>query len=112
MDIQTFITAWIAASNAFDTEKYLNFYSPNAVLDDPSVGRRFECHKGIQQYFNDYFIGYHTHTEQVKLKIIDRQKAHLEVQFTGDFPESRIGGTFDFKFENDKIAFVRADLLH
>jgi len=112
MNIQTFISKWIAAGNAFDTEKYLSFYQPDAVLDDPSVGSKFEGHKRIQHYFDSYFIGYNTHTEQVKLSIIDQQNAHLEVLFTGNFPEGKIGGTFEFQFENDKIAFVKADLLN
>ncbi|QDW24131.1 nuclear transport factor 2 family protein [Pedobacter sp. KBS0701] len=112
MDIQTFITEWIAASNTFDTEKYLSFYLPAAILDDPSVGRKFKGHKGIQQYFDDYFIGYNTHTDQVALKITDQQNAYLEVQFSGDFPEGKIGGTFEFKFENGKISFVKANLIH
>ncbi len=112
MNTETFIKNWIAASNAFDIEKYLNFYQLEAVLDDPSVGRKFEGHHGIRHYFDSYFIGYNTHTEQVKLKIIDEANAHLEVLFTGDFPEGTIGGTFDFKFKEGKIAFVRADLIH
>lgn len=112
MDIQSFIEKWIAASNAFDTRRYLSFYGPEAVLDDPSVGRKFKGHEGIQEYFDSYFIGYNTHTEQVKLKVIDEANAHLEVQFTGDFPERKIGGTFDFEFKEGKIAFVSADLIH
>jgi ketosteroid isomerase-like protein len=112
MNIETFINKWIAASNAFDTEKYLNFFQPEAILDDPSVGRKFEGHKGIEQYFDSYFIGYNTHTEQVKLMVIDEGNAHLEVLFTGNFPEGKIGGTFDFKFKEGKIAFVKADLIH
>ena len=112
MDIQTFITEWITAGNAFDTARYLSFYLPNAVLDDLSVGRKFEGHTGIQHYFDSYFIGYNTYTAQVELKIIDQQNAHLKVQFTGNFPEGNIGGRFEFQFENDKIAFVKAYLLH
>lgn len=112
MNIHNFIAEWVAACNAFDIEKYLCFYQPEAVLDDPSVGRKFEGHKGIKQYFDSYFVGYSTHTEQVTLKVINEANAHLEVQFTGDFPEGKIGGTFDFEFKEGKIAFVRADLIH
>ena len=112
MNIKTFIREWIATSNAFDTDKYLSFYLPDAVLDDPSLGRKFEGHKGIQHYFNIYFIRFNTHTEQVMLKIINHQKTHLEVLFTGDFAEGTIRGAFEFKFDNDKIAFVKADLIH
>ncbi|ARS38977.1 hypothetical protein CA265_04510 [Sphingobacteriaceae bacterium GW460-11-11-14-LB5] len=112
MDIQTFITEWITASNMFDAEKYLSFYLFDAILDDPSVGRKFQGHKEIRKYFDDYFIGYNTHTDQVELTIIDQQNAHLVVQFSGDFPEGKIGGTFEFKFKNDKISSVNANLIH
>ncbi|MBE9600718.1 nuclear transport factor 2 family protein [Pedobacter sp. MC2016-24] len=112
MNIEIFIGNWIAASNAFDTEKYLEFYLPDAILNDPSVGRKFEGHKGIKKYFDSYFIGYNTQTAQLKIKIFDDENAHLEVQFTGDFPEGKIRGTFDFKFKDGKIAYVMADLIH
>lgn len=112
MNTETLINDWIAAGNAFDTQKYLSFYLEDAVLDDPSVGSKFEGHTGIKRYFDSYFIGYNTHTELVKLIITAANKAHLEVQFTGDFPEGTIGGTFDFTFKNGKIAYVKADLKH
>ncbi len=113
MEIQNLISGWIAASNAFDTKKYLDYYLPDAILDDPSVGKKFIGHEGIRDYFESYFIGYTTKTEMVNLKISeDRQSAHLEVLFSGDFPEGNIGGTFDFKFKGEKIAFVKADLIH
>jgi|SRR5690606_2360662 len=111
MNIETFIKNWIAAGNAFDSEKYLSFYHPEAVLEDPSVGRKFKGHKGIKQYFDSYFIGYNTRTEQVQLNVIDEEHAHLEVKFTGDFPEGKIDGTFDFKFNEGKIIYLKADLI-
>jgi hypothetical protein len=111
MNIEIFINDWITASNAFDTEKYLEFYLDDAVLDDPSVGRKFVGHDGIKEYFESYFIGYNTRTELVKLDIQDEQNARLEVKFTGDFPEGTIGGTFDFTFKNEKIETVKADLI-
>lgn len=43
---------------------------------------------------------------------MDVESAHLEVQFSGNFAEGKIGGIFDFKFKNGKIAFVKADLTH
>lgn len=81
-------------------------------MDDPSVGRKFNGHKGITEYFESYFTGYNTHTQQVDLTTTNDEKAHLEVEFTGDFPEGKMRGTFDFKFKNGKIAFVKADLIH
>lgn len=111
MDIQTFITQWINAGNAFDTKQYLDFYLPDAILDDPSVGKKFMGHRGIKEYYESYFIGYNTHTIQIGLLVKDEENAHLEVEFTGDFPEGKLRGTFDFQFKKGKIATVKADLI-
>lgn len=111
MNIETFIKDWIAVGNNYDTEKYLEFYLENAVLDDPSVGRKFMGHNGIKDYFVSYFIGYKTQTELRKLEVKENS-AYLEVEFTGEFPEGKIGGSFEFTFKNDKIECVKADLIH
>ncbi len=111
MNIEIFIKDWIAVSNSYDTEKYLEFYLKDAVLDDPSVGRKFIGHDGIKDYFVSYFIGYKTQTELRKLEIKDNS-AYLEVEFTGDFSEGKIDGSFDFVFKDGKIEFVKADLIH
>lgn len=111
MNIETFIKNWIEVGNNYDTEKYLEFYLKDAVLDDPSVGRKFIGHDGIKEYFINYFIGYQTQTELKKLEIKDNS-AYVEVEFTGDFPEGKIGGSFDFIFKCEKIEFVKADLIH
>lgn len=110
MNIETFIKNWIEVGNSYDTEKYLEFYLNNAILDDPSVGRKFIGHDGIKDYFVSYFIGYKTQTELRKLEI-KVNSAYLEVEFTGDFPEGKIGGSFDFTFKDDKIEFLKADLI-
>lgn len=109
--MKTFINNWITAANQFDTEKYLAFYWPDAILDDPSVGRKFKGHAGIRDYFVSYFIGYQTHTRLVHLRVADDTHVHVEVSFTGEFPEGKIGGTFDIILREGKIAFVKADLI-
>lgn len=110
MDIQAFLLDWIAVSNSYDTRKYLGKYLADAVLDDPSVGKKFIGHKGIKDYYTDYFIGYKTQTRLLKLAI-QNNKAYLEVEFTGEFPEGKIRGMFDFTFKDEKIATIKADLL-
>ena len=110
MDIKAFLLDWIAVSNSYDTEKYLEKYLEDAVLDDPSVGRKFVGHKGIKDYYISYFIGYKTQTKLLKLKI-QNNMAHLEVEFTGEFPEGKIEGMFDFTFRDQKIATIKADLI-
>lgn len=110
MDIAAFLQDWIAISNSYDTERYLEKFLEDVVLDDPSVGRKFVGHKGIKEYYTSYFIGYHTQTKILKL-LVDGDKAHLEVEFTGEFPEGKIGGRFDFVFRSEKIAAIKADLM-
>ena len=111
MNIEKLIEDWIAVSNSYDTEKYLSFYAEKVILDDPSVGRKFNGKNGIQEYFESYFIGYQTQTKKVGLVVKDENQAHLEVEFTGDFPEGKVGGTFDLTFNNGKIEFVLANLV-
>lgn len=110
INISSFIKKLIEAGNAYDKEKYLSLYHENAILNDPSVGRKFVGHSGIREYFESYFIGYKTQTTLKNLEY-SSQEAHLEVQFTGDFPEGVVTGTFDFKFANGKIAAAKADLI-
>lgn len=111
MNIQLFIENWLAASNAYDTEKFLELWQETAVLDDPSVGRVFKGHSDIKKYFVTYFIGYKTQTRLVKLDLINHHEAHVEVEFTGEFPEGKIGGMFDFTFKDGKIDQAKADLI-
>lgn len=111
MDLEKFIEEWIAASNSYDTARYLAFYTEDAILDDLSVGRNFNGKTGIGQYYESYFIGYKTQTKKVKLSLNNKNEAHLEVEFTGDFAEGTLGGTFDFTFAAGKIATVTADLI-
>lgn len=110
MDIKAFLIDWLEISNSYNTENYLAKYLEDAVLDDPSVGRKFIGHKGIKDYYTNYFIGYKTQTKLVKLDIQEKN-THLEVEFTGEFPEGKIRGIFDFTFQNEKIATIKADLI-
>jgi ketosteroid isomerase-like protein len=110
MDIKKLVEEWIETGNCYDTKKYLSFYCQDAILDDPSVGSTFTGYQGIETYFKTYFIGYQTQTKLIKLDIYDCEHAHLEVAFSGVFPEGKICGTFDFTFKDEKIAFVKADL--
>lgn len=111
MEIKSFISEWISLGNAFDTEAYLQKYTDDAVLDDPSVGRKFIGQKGIRDYFTSYFIGYQTQTRLVKLNILNPDQVYLEVEFTGTFPEGKIGGLFEITFKDGKIAAIKADLI-
>jgi hypothetical protein len=110
MNIEEFLIDWLEVSNDYQVEKYLDKYLEDAVLDDPSVGKKFNGHAGIREYYTSYFIGYKTQTRLVSLDVSENT-AHMEVEFTGDFPEGKLGGIFDFTFRNGKIVEVKADLL-
>lgn len=109
MDIRAFLLDWLEISNSYNTEKYLAKYLDDAILNDPSVGKKFVGLNGIREYYTSYFIGYKTQTKLLKLDIHDNN-AHMEVEFTGEFPEGKIEGVFDFTFKNQKIETVKADL--
>ncbi|MBP1842230.1 ketosteroid isomerase-like protein [Rhizobium petrolearium] len=77
--------ALIAATNAFDPDAALTLFTPEAVIDDPSTGHRFDGHPGIHDYITRYFIGYHTVTRFLSIESISETQARVRVDFTGDF---------------------------
>jgi ketosteroid isomerase-like protein len=77
--------ALIAATNAFDVESALPLFTPDAVIDDPSTGHRFDGHAGIRSYIEQYFIGYHTVTRLLSVERLGNSLARVRVDFTGDF---------------------------
>lgn len=81
--------ALIAATNSFDVARVLALFTPDAVIDDPSTGHRFDGHGGIRDYIERYFIGYHTATRFLSMQALDDQHAHVRVDFTGDFVNNR-----------------------
>jgi len=111
MNIAVFLMDWIAAGNLYQTERYLNCFLEDAILDDPSVGSTFIGQEGILEYFNSYFIGYQTQTRLIDVNVKDSNHAFVIVEFTGDFPQKRLRGTFDMYFEHGKISKLTADLI-
>ena len=111
MDLKSFLEDWLATANAYETNAFLEKWHKNAILDDPSVGKIFKGHSEIRTYFEDYFIGYQTQTRLIEFDIIKDNEAHMEVEFTGEFPGNKLRGTFDFIFKNHKIITAKADLI-
>ncbi len=79
------VDALIGATNAFDVEAALALFHLDAVVDDPSVGESFRGHAGIRDYLERFFIGYHTVTRVLSVKLLGQAQARVRVDFTGDF---------------------------
>jgi len=77
--------AFIAATNAGDVAAVLALFTPDAVIDDPSTGHRFDHHAGIRSYVEQFFIGYHTVTRLLSIESLGAARARVRVDFTGDF---------------------------
>lgn len=99
----------IAATNAFDIDTALTLFTPDAVIDDPSTGQRFDGHPGIRDYVERYFIGYHTVTRFLSIERISETQARVRVDFTGDFGHEI--GLLDISINADGlITRIGADL--
>jgi ketosteroid isomerase-like protein len=79
------IQQFIDAANAFDVESVLRLFADDAVIDDVSVGEKFENIKGVRKYIEQFFVGYHTVTKLESLQILNDRQAKVQVDFTGDF---------------------------
>ena len=77
--------ALIAATTAFAVEQVLGLSAPDAVIDDPSTGQRFDGPAGICRYVEQYFVGYQTVTRFLSMQRLGPQRARVRVDFTGDF---------------------------
>jgi hypothetical protein len=101
--------ALIAATNTFDVDTALALFTPEAAIDDPSTGHRFEGHAGIRDYIERYFIGYHAATRFLSIETIGEARARLRVDFTGDFGHEI--GLLDISVNADGlITRIEADL--
>lgn len=97
----------IAAINAFDVDKVLILFTPDAVIDDPSTGHRFDGHPGIRDYVERYFIGYHTVSKILSSQVVRGMR--LRVDFTGDFGHEI--GLIELVFDADgRIVRMDVDL--
>lgn len=98
--------ALIAAANSYDVERVLVLFTPDAVIDDPSTGHCFDGHAGISNYIEQYFIGYRTVTRFLSMEILGDNRAHVRVDFTGDFGHEI--GSLKMSVNTEGI-FVRID---
>ncbi|WP_295521374.1 nuclear transport factor 2 family protein [uncultured Stenotrophomonas sp.] len=77
--------ALVAATNAFDVDAALSLFTPDAVIDDPSTGHRFDGAAGVRDYIARYFVAYHTVTRILAVDADARGRGCVRVDFKGDF---------------------------
>ncbi|WP_083276821.1 nuclear transport factor 2 family protein [Sphingobium phenoxybenzoativorans] len=101
--------ALIAATNAFDADAAVTLFTPDAIIDDPSTGHRFDGHAGIRDYIDRYFAGYRTVTRFLSIESLGEARARVRVDFTGDFGHEI--GLLDISISADGlITRIDADL--
>ncbi|ESQ81400.1 nuclear transport factor 2 family protein [Asticcacaulis benevestitus] len=103
------VDAFISATNGYNVALVIKLFTPNAVIDDPSTGERFDGHPGIQEYVERFFVGYHTVTKLLSVTSLDASRVRARVEFTGDFGYEI--GRLDFSFDpGGLITRIDADL--
>lgn len=83
--MQTLVESVIQHLNAFDVEAVLALFTPDAVIDDVSVGDEFVGADGIRRYVEQFFVAYHTASKPLSIKPLDNRNAVVRLDFTGDF---------------------------
>lgn len=100
------VNALICATNAFDVEATLALFVPQAVIDDPSTGERFEGLAGVRDYVERFFVGYRTVTRLISVEARADNLIRARVDFTGDFGHEI--GRLDIGFD-PAGSFIRID---
>ncbi len=98
------IEQFLDTTNAFDIEASLIFFADNAVIDDVSVGKKFNGKEGVRDYLETFFVGYKTKTKLDSIEIINAFNIKAKVDFTGDFGHEK--GGLNFKF--NEIGLIEA----
>lgn len=108
-ELKPVFDALIRATNAFDADAVIALFTPDAVIDDPSTGERFEGHDGICDYVARFFVGYRTVTRLLSIEKLSENRARARVDFTGDFGHE-IGRLDLTLHRNGLIVRIDADL--
>ncbi|WP_063587671.1 nuclear transport factor 2 family protein [Achromobacter ruhlandii] len=83
--MQTRVESVIRCLNAFDVDAVLAQSTPDAVIDDVSVGDEFVGADGIRRYVEQFFVAYHTASRLLSIKRLDNRNAVVRLDFSGDF---------------------------
>ena len=85
VNIEKNIGQFINAANKFDVKGALELFTADAVIEDVSVGEKFNKIAGVRKYLEQFFVGYNTVTKLESVELLSNQHAIAHVDFTGDF---------------------------
>jgi hypothetical protein len=109
MIMQKLVETFIRTTNAFDIEGALSLFTPDAIIDDVSVGDAFVGSDGVRLYLARFFVGYNTHSRLLSVQGQDDSSALVRLDFTGDFGHEV--GTLKIAINSDGlIERIDADL--
>lgn len=101
--------SFLRCTNAVDVDGALRLFTPDAIIDDVSVGDAFVGAKGIRRYLEQFFVGYKTASRLLSIQQLNDGKTVARVDFTGDFGHEI--GTLKFAVNADGlIERIDADL--
>lgn len=83
--MQKLVESFIASANAFDVERALSLFAPDAVIEDVSVGNAFVGWDGVRIYLERFFVGYNTASRLLSIQTPYAFNSNVRVDFTGDF---------------------------
>jgi hypothetical protein len=107
--MQQLVDAFIGTANAFDVEATLALFTPDARIEDESVGSTFDGTDGVRLYLKRFFVGYRTVSKCLSLVRLDDATALVRLDFTGDFGHEI--GVLKIKTSADgRIERIDADL--
>lgn len=83
--IEETVRQFINVTNEFDVDTALQLFAENAIIDDESVGDKFQNTAGVRKYLETFFVGYKTVTRLESLEVINENYAKAKVDFKGNF---------------------------
>lgn len=103
------VDEFVRTANAFDVEGALALFTPDAVIDDVSVGDSFVEEAGIRSYLERFFVGYNTQSRLLSIEQMHTGTATIRLDFTGDFGHE-IGVLTLVSGKDGRIERIDADL--
>lgn len=83
--MQKFVDNFIQTTNALDIDGALSLFTPDAAIDDVSVGDAFVGSDGVRLYLERFFAGHNTRSRLLSTQRQEDSSTVVRLDFTGDF---------------------------